>query len=101
MAAAQLEEGKQPSPGHRGCRSPARLEVPAGAQGSPVPVAGDGAALTGASLEERALLSLLRAPPRLSPSSLPIPGPAGGKLRSSAGAAAERGPSWFPPWCGA
>ena len=101
MAAVQLEEGEQPSPGHPGCRSPGRLEMPAGDWGSPMLAAGDGAVLAGASVEERALLSRLGAPPWSSPSSLPLPGPAGSKPRSSAGAAAERGSYWFPSWCGA
>lgn len=101
MTAMQLEEGEQPSPGHPSCRSPGKLEMSAGARGSPVPAAGDGATPAGASVEERALLSRLGAPPRSSPSSLPLPGPTGGKSRSSAGAAAKQGSSWLPAWCGA
>lgn len=89
MTAMQLEEGKQPSPGHPSSRSPGRLEMPAGAQSSPVQVAGDGATPAAASVEERALLSRLGAPPQSSLSSLPLPGPTGGKPRSSAGAAAK------------
>lgn len=41
----------KPSHGHPSCRSPGRLEMPAGAQGSPMLVAVDGATLAGASIE--------------------------------------------------